>query len=551
MGRKGQKMSNALNNVAKGLNKTSQTEKAKAGQVKNNAGGFVFKTSDQSRLERFLILGVDGGTYYVGEAEHARSNVDFLNEFIEQDEANVLKTIVDVSVNGRAYKQSPALFALASVIVFGKDKQAVKNEFNKVVRTATHLYEVVNYLNELGGWGRAKREIVAGWFDRDADKLAYQAVKYRSRKFGGNAWTLRDVMRKSHPQNVSSEVAAFITKGDVVTDSPVVIKGFARMQKARNVEEVIALLEEYSMLSWETIPTQFLKDVRVWKTLFQNGQLRGQALIRNITRLARLDAFKDMMFAAQYAAALTDEKMIEQTRLHPINFLNATVVYNEGQMQRVGIWGYEQRVKNWTTESVIVDALNEGFHKSFKTVQPAGKRTMLAIDVSGSMSAKANGLDLSCAQVSAAMAMTVARTEPAHIIRGFTSNGWGYRSNTQLTDLGISAKSDLATAMRQVQQNNFGGTDCALPMMWATEQGVEVEHFIVLTDNETWHGKIHPFQALNQYRKKTGIDARLSVLGVAATPFTIADKDCGYMMDFVGFDSNAPRVLADFGAGRI
>jgi 60 kDa SS-A/Ro ribonucleoprotein len=151
MGRKGQEMSNALNNVAKGLNKTSQTEKAKAGQVKNNAGGFVFKTSDQSRLERFLILGVDGGTYYVGEAEHARSNVDFLNEFIEQDEANVLKTIVDVSVNGRAYKQSPALFALASVIVFGKDKQAVKNEFNKVVRTATHLYEVVNYLNELGG----------------------------------------------------------------------------------------------------------------------------------------------------------------------------------------------------------------------------------------------------------------------------------------------------------------------------------------------------------------------------------------------------------------
>lgn len=546
-------MSNALNNAAKGLNKTPQSQKAKAGQVKNTAGGFVFQVSDQSRLERFLILGVDGGTYSVSEVAHATSNVTFLNDMIERDEASVLATIVDVSVNGRAYKQSPVLFALASVIVNGKNKQAVKAEFNKVVRTGTHLYEVVNYLNTMGGWGRAKREIVAGWFDKDSDKLAYQMVKYRSRAFGDQKWTMRDVMRKSHPQGMDPSIAEFATKGQVTTEAPITLKGFSKVQKATSADEVLAVLDEFENLSWETIPTQFLKDVRIWKTLFSNGQLRGQALVRNIVRLARYGAFKDMMFAAQYAAALTDQKMIEQTRLHPINFLNALVVYTDGQYRRVKDEWYERevQVKDWETESVIVDALNEGFHKSFKSVVPAGKRTMLAIDVSGSMGAKANGLDLSCAQVSAAMAMTIARTEPAHIIRGFTSgNGYGWR-NSGLTDLGISARTDLATAMRNVQKHNWGGTDCSLPMKWALENGVDVDTFVVITDNDTWAGDIHPFQALKQYRKRTGIDARMAVLGVQATDFTIADPSDAGMMDFVGFDSNAPRVLADFSAGRI
>lgn len=550
-------MSNALNNAAKRLNKTAQTQRARQDQVQNDAGGFVFKVSDQARLERFLILGVDGGTYYVNEVDHAKRNVDFLNEFIERDEATVLSTIVDVSVNGRAYRQTPALFALALLIANGKNKQAVKTEFKKVVRTGTHLYEIMNFLTSLQvGWGRAKREIVASWFDRDADKLAYQAVKYRQRKFGEQRWTLRDVMRLSHPRDVNTSVADFILgKPHDAVDDLRAIEGFKKIQQAQSVADVHAVLREYEMLSWETIPTQFLKDVSVWKRLFANGQLRGQALVRNITRLARIGAFQDMNFAAAYAGQLMNQEMIVQTRLHPINFLNATVVYTEGQMKTVRDrygWEREERVKDWTTESVIVDALNEGFHRAFKAVEPAGKRTMLAIDVSGSMSAKANGLDLSCAQVSAAMAMTIARTEPAHIIRGFTAGsgrGWGRADG--LTDLGISARTDLATAMRNVQRHNWGSTDCSLPIRWAQENRVEVDTFVVITDNDTWAGDIHPFQALKEYRRKTGIDARMAVLGVQATDFTIADPSDRGMMDFCGFDSNAPRVLADFSAGRI
>jgi 60 kDa SS-A/Ro ribonucleoprotein len=533
-------MSNALRNYAGQVKVTPQTKQAKVNQVVNNAGGFVFTVSDVSRLERFLILGTDGGTYYVGEQKLTDQNIDFLRKMIQTNERLVVDTAVNVSVEGRAYRNSPAIFAIALVLSEGQDKAYAREAFNKIVRTSTHLFEAAEYIDNLGGWGRAKRAAFAAWYEtKDADKLAYQAVKYRQR----NGWTHRDILRLSHARP-DANVASFMVGKEFGGSGDSLIEGFAQMQNAKSVKDVLRNLDLWNNLPWETIPTDFLRDAAVWKKLFYNNQLNGQALVRNITRLARLDAFKDMQFAADYAAKLTDESMIRKTKLHPINFLNATVVYAEGQIDRnnSGYYYGGMRNKNWDSESVITDALDAGFHTSFKTITPAGKRTMVATDISGSMSQNANGIDLSCAQVSAAMAMTIARTEPAHMIKGFS---------THFIDLGISAKTSLATAMREVSNRNFGGTDAALPMLWAAKNNVEVDTFVVITDNETWGGSSHPFQALKAYRSKTGIDARLAVLGVASTPFTIASEEDRGMMDFVGFDASAPNVLADFSAGRL
>ncbi|AXQ63366.1 Ro-like RNA binding protein [Streptomyces phage Comrade] len=538
-------MSNALGKYA-GSQKaakvaTPQTKRTpgRTDEVKNNAGGFVFKVDDKSRLERFLILGTDKGTYYVGEQKLTAQNVSFLKNLVQKDERLVVDTLVDVSVNGRALKNSPALFALATVMTEGKDKAYAREAVQKVARTSTHLFEYAQYIDDLGGWGRAKRRSVAEWYEnKSLDTLAYQAVKYRQR----NGWTHRDLFRLSHPQGVDQGVGNFILGKDAESEVEI-LKGFAEMQSATSVKDVIKTLETFKNLPWETIPTQFLKDVKVWKTLFYNGQLRGQALIRNITRLARIGAFDDMVFATDYANAIANQEMIQKTRLHPINFLNAVVVHEYGQIDRNGysMWS-AGRKKDWKSNGKIVDALNEGFHMAFKAVEPSGKRTLVATDVSGSMSQSAIGLDLSCAQVSAAVAMTVARTEPYSDIVGFSSS---------IVDLGITAKSSFADAMRKVSNRNFGGTDAAAAIKYADQKGIQVDTFVVITDNETWGGSQKPFQALKQYRQKTGIDARLAVLGVASTDFSIADPTDRGMMDFVGFDANAPRALADFSAGRI
>lgn len=529
----------AANKAAKTATPQTKRTPGRTDEVRNNAGGFVFKVSDRDRLERFLILGTDGATYYVGSGKQVKDNLTFLRKMVKANEALVLDTIVEVSKAGRAYSNSPALFALAVVVTDGEDKARVKAVANDVIRTATHLFEFTEYLKGLGGMGRAKRGILANWYEsKTPESLAYQAVKYRQR----NGYTHRDVFRIGHPKGVDQRVGGFILGKDVENDVEV-IAAFKAVQAAKTEKDVLAILDGYKNLPWETIPTQFLKSPAVWKKIFYNGQLRGQALVRNVTRMARIGAFNDMVFAADYAAALTNEEMIEKSRLHPINFLNASVVFREGQMDRDSYYGWgARRKKDWTTNAKVADALDEGFHLAFKHVVPANKRTLIGIDVSGSMSSSAMGLDLSCAQVSGAVAMTMARTEPYSQTMGFA---------TQFKDLGITPKQDFGTVMRKVQGHNFGRTDCSMPMVWALKNKIEVDTFVVITDNETYAGAIKPAQALKQYRDRMGIDARLAVMAVSGSEFTIADPSDRGMMDFVGFDSNGPRALADFSAGRL
>lgn len=530
-------MVTALKNV--NIKTTPQRESARPDQIKNNEGGFVFGVSDKSRLERFLILGTDGGTYYASEKKITGQNVTFLRELIQRDEALVRETLVNVSTQGRAYKNSPALFALALLFVDGTDKAAARAAVLKVARTSTHLFEFAQYIENLGGWGRAKRSAIADWYQsQEVDKLAYQLVKYRQR----DGWTHRDLLRLSHPVGLDPNVVNFAL-GKTHEVGPRIISGFEIIQAATDERQVLNALESFPNLPWETIPTQFLKSAKIWQKLFYNGQLNGQALVRNITRLARIGAFDDMVFAKDYADRLTSLDMMIATRLHPINYLNALVTYSEGQMGRGRGYYGNSRNKDWKHTGVIADALNDGFHLSFKAVEPANKRTMVGVDVSASMGwENALGIDLTPSQISAAMAMVIARTEPFHQINGFQH---------QFVDLGITAKTNLVDAMKKVSGLTFGGTDCSLPMQHALANKIEVDTFVIITDNETAHGRIHPFQALKEYRQKMQIDARLAVIGVTSTGFSIADpKDRG-MMDFVGFDANAPKVLADFSAGRL
>ena len=469
---------------------TPQTKRTpgRTDEVKNNAGGFVFKVSDRDRLERFLILGTDGATYYVDSKTQVQDNLAFLRKMVKANEALVLDTVVEVSKAGRAYSNSPALFALAVVVTDGVDKARAKAVANDVIRTATHLFEFTEYLKALGGMGRAKRGILANWYEsKTPESLAYQAVKYRQR----NGYTHRDVFRIAHPKGVDQNVGNFILGKDVEGEVEV-LAAFKAVQAAKTEKDVLTILDGYKNLPWETIPTQFLKSPAVWKKIFYNGQLRGQALVRNVTRLARIGAFNDMVFAADYAAALTNEEMIAKSRLHPINFLNASVVFREGQIDRKNDYGYwysASRRKDWTTNAKVADALDEGFHLAFKHVVPANKRTLVGVDVSGSMSSSAMGLDLSCAQVAGAVAMTMARTEPYSEVKGFA---------TTFKDLGITPKQDFGTVMRKMQGHNFGRTDCAQPMVWALKNKVEVETFVVITDNETYAGSIKHSQALKQ-----------------------------------------------------
>jgi len=163
--------------------------------AKNNAGGYVFAVDDWKRLERFLILGSEGGTYYVDERPLTRENAECVLRCANADAERAVRTIVEISDSGRAPKNGPAVFALALLAAHPRAQDAALEALPVVCRTATHLFEFVDAVQKLRGWGRKLKRAVANWYLSKSERdLAYQITKYRNR----NGWTHLDVLCERH-----------------------------------------------------------------------------------------------------------------------------------------------------------------------------------------------------------------------------------------------------------------------------------------------------------------------------------------------------------------
>src|SRR4051794_41914529 len=77
-------------------------------QVPNSAGGYSWAVDDWTRLDRFLILGSEGGTYYIAERALTRENAEAVAHCIAEDGPRAVRRIVEGSEAGRAPEKQPA-----------------------------------------------------------------------------------------------------------------------------------------------------------------------------------------------------------------------------------------------------------------------------------------------------------------------------------------------------------------------------------------------------------------------------------------------------------
>jgi 60 kDa SS-A/Ro ribonucleoprotein len=535
----------------------SQLEPYREDQVENSAGGYSWGVDEWTHLRRFLILGSKGGSYYASEKDLTKQGFDTIEKCLSINGRRLVDTIVEVSVQGLAPKNDYAIFALAVVVAKGSDdaKAYALRKLNDVARIGTHLFQFCEFLNQFGSLtGRAKRRALAKWYtDKDASTVAYQTVKYRQR----NGWTHKDVLRLSHPgskvssgnpavvvSNSHKEIFNWIVNGwednDFSHDPNLdKIRGFELIQRAKTANRVAEHIRKYD-LPREVVPTEFLTNPEVWQALL-DVKMPMTALIRNLANMTRVGLLTSTSDATQdVIKSLLNEEYLQKARIHPINILFALKTYASG----AGFRG----TNTWTPVQTIVDALDSAFYKSFKFVEPTNKRILLALDVSGSMSSgfyggSIAGTNISPREASGAMALVTAATEKRYEIVGFYD---------ELSSLDISPKMRLDTVLKNISGLPFGGTDCALPMLYAQKNELEFDAFVVYTDSETWAGNIHPAQALNKYRRSSGIeDASLTVVGMVSNGFSIADPNDARMLDVVGFDTSAPQLISNFIAGRI
>lgn len=521
--------------------RTPQGEAADPRQVENSAGGFTFTIDKWAQFRRFLTLGTDGGTYYTSASELTAETAKIAIALATSDGEQVVRELVAYSTEGRAPRQNATLFTLAAVSAFGSPEARKSAHANlpAIARTGTHLFLFARYAEQLRGWGRGLRGGVAGWYEGlPTDRLAYQSAKYRQRE----GWSHRDLLRLSHPRTDEAGRKVVFDWICGRGDGTPFLAAVDRLTAVTTVDEAVTIIREHAV-SWEMVPTALLNEASVWTALIEAGRVPLGALVRQLPRLTRIGVLPPMGgLTAAVIARLNDAGEIRRSRLHPINVLVALRTYASGHSAR--------GEGEWSPVGRIVDALDAAFYLAFGNVEPTGKRTMLALDVSGSMASAVSGLPLTCREATAALALVTAATEPEHMIVGFTAgNGW--RNGAVLTDLAITPRQRLDDVIGTVLRLPFGGTDCALPMIHALEKGLAIDTFIVYTDNETWHGSIHPHQALAEYRRKTGIDAKLVVVAMTATKFSIADPTDAGMLDVSGFDSAVPNLISGFSAGVV
>jgi 60 kDa SS-A/Ro ribonucleoprotein len=533
------------------LRNTAQSQPADPRQVQNSAGGYTFTAAPLERLRRFLVLGVDGGTYYAAERELTKANAEVVLEWARNRSSQLVDEVVSISTSGRAPRNNAALFSLAAAAALGdaEGRKVALAALPKVARTGTHLFVFAGYIEQFRGWGRGLRRAVADWYlSKPVDAVAYQAVKYRQRE----GWSHRDLLRLAHPATAEADrkqlFAWICGRSD---DGPALVEGFRQAQSAMTSNEWVAILDRYPSLSWEMLPDTALGEADVWSKLIDNG-VPQTALMRQLPRLTRLGLLAPISDTLEVVVRqLTDTNRLLNARVHPVSILVAARTYASGASAR----GHS----SWEPVGRVTDALDAAFYTAFASVQPANKRTLLALDVSGSMTAAISGLPVTAREVSAALALVTAATEPETSTVGFTASSPVARSGlfrrsvdlNGIAPLSISPRQRLDDVLRSVSGLPFGRTDCALPMLWATANKVKVDTFVIYTDNETWAGSVHPHQALRQYRDWSGIDARLAVVALTATDFTIADPADPGMLDIAGFDSALPTLLTDFSARAI
>jgi TROVE domain len=288
----------------------------------------------------------------------------------------------------------------------------------------------------------------------------------------------------------------------------------------------------------EHVPTTLFGSKEIWLTLLETMPL--EALLRNLGKLTQIGVAAEKH--KEIVVRLTNQQEVLKACIHPIKVLIASKVYTNGCGDSGSL--------TWTPNAYIGVALTDLFRMSYGAVTPTGKRIMLGIDVSGSMSSSVLGSKvLTCRDASIAMALLYLETETNVSAVAF--------SNT-LTDLLAPSSRNRLTRGMTLQQAlvathgmNFSSTDCVLPIQHAIKHNLLIDAFIILTDNETYAPNEHPQNALIRYRELTGIQAKLIVLGMTGNCFTIVDPTDRNTLNLAGFDTSTPEIASMFMRGEI
>jgi 60 kDa SS-A/Ro ribonucleoprotein len=519
-----------MKNYSRLVTNTPQSESLLgSNQVKNNAGGYSFKISAQEQLERFLLIGSEGGTYYVSEQNLTKENAESIVNHIKFHGTRVVETVLDFAENRRAPNPDAGIFVLALVTAFGDEeaKNKAYSAISKVCQTSTHLFMFLANVQNLRGWSRGLRKGVAKFYtSRTPEQLAYQLVKYRNRE----GFTHKDALRLSHPKSTDpkqnelfSYIVGKMTEAETSSD---LIRAFGEAQSSTKHTELVDLLKKNENLTWEMIPNEMLNDGEVLKVLAKT--MPFTALMRNLNRFSYNELTNGNTATTRtIVEKLTNKELVLKAGLHPLNVVKSILTYSSGHGNKGN--------KTWTPNQQILDALDTTFKYSVESLTSTGKKILIGVDISGSMNSPVGGMGMSASTLANVLAVTMLKSEPNSELVWF---------DTEIQHPTLGRRSSLDEVLKTVPDG--GGTDCAQPLHYALDNQRFFDAIIILTDNETWAGRSHGAQVIELYRNDVNANVKVIEVAMVSNPISNLPDDDKNLLRVVGFDSSVVDVINAF-----
>jgi 60 kDa SS-A/Ro ribonucleoprotein len=336
----------------------------------------------------------------------------------------------------------------------------------------------------------------------------------------------------------SEEVDSFLKISDLATDL------YVLQTTELNEQDKVGLVSRGN-LQREHIPTEWLQNDKVYEALAKNMPLT--ATIRNLVAMSMRGLLtEDSDLTKIICEKLENEEALKKARIHPIQILLAMKHYETGSAAQ-GL-GPKRRVNNWVPSHRILLALNSALNKSFGCIEPTGRKIVVGVDFSGSMTFKnVNGyLNLNARNASLAMAMAHVNSEPDLMLLAFSDGSHGPLKKGYWP-LEIRKGMSLDQVIKYADSQDNGGTDGSKPIMWALENKIrDIDAFVLYTDNETWSGQQHVVEALSSYRHYYNKNCKLIVAGTTATASSIRNQNDVLSLDCAGFDANLPQAINSF-----
>jgi 60 kDa SS-A/Ro ribonucleoprotein len=360
---------------------------------------------------------------------------------------------------------------------------------------------------------------------------------------------MQDLLRTGHPKPIDAAHDAVMAwacgklNGAKAEHLPKVLRDFGTMSASVGQTPVQRALDGIAAgLPRECLPMEALAEPEVWRALLPQTPIH--ALIRNLGVTTANGVLADPEMAKLVADKLRNADQLHRSRVHPFAVLLACLVYKTGH----GVRGSH----TWTPVRAVLDALEDAYDAAFANVTPTGKRILVGVDISGSMTAPCMGTPISAATAASAMALTLARLEPQATVVQF---------DTAVRNIVTVTK---RTGIASIEKADGGGTDVSSPVRWAlgdrsernyydlsglptpTAQSQMFDAFVVLTDNESWVGRGHPAEWLQRYRAQVNPQARLVCCAMASSHANVVDPDDPLSFGVAGLDASVPQLVGEF-----